>query len=65
MTIITQLYCQLYITYQLHVLANTILGHYQVGYNYRRELHNIYNMIQYNNHCWCVEGDKISNIMKS
>jgi len=41
MTVITQLYCQLYVTCQLHVLANTIFGHHQVGYNYRRKLHNI------------------------
>jgi len=41
MTVITQLYCQLYITCQLHVSANTIFGHHQVGYNYRRKLHNI------------------------
>jgi len=41
MTIITQLYCQLYITRHLHVSANTIFGHHQFGYNYRRKLHNI------------------------
>ena len=39
MNVITQLYCQLYITCQLHVSANTIFGHHQVGYNYRRKLH--------------------------
>ena len=41
MTVITQLYRQLYITCQLHVSANVIFGHHQVGYNYRRKLHNI------------------------
>jgi len=41
MTVITQLYCQLYIICQLHVSANTIFGHHQVGYKYRRKLHNI------------------------
>jgi len=40
-TVITQLYCQLYITRQLHVSANTVFGHHQVGYNYRRKLHNM------------------------
>jgi len=46
MTVITQLYCQLYITCQLHVSANIIFGHHQVGYNNRRN-YTIYNMIQY------------------
>ena len=41
MSVITQLYCQLYITCQLHVSANTIFGHHQVRYNFRRKLHNI------------------------
>jgi len=41
MTVITQLYCQLYITCQLHVSVNTVFGHHQVGYKYRRKLHNI------------------------
>jgi len=41
MTAITQLYCQLHITCQLHVSVNIIFGHHQVGYNYRRKLHNI------------------------
>jgi len=41
MTVITQLCCQLYITCQLHVSANAIFGHHQVGYNYRRKLHSI------------------------
>jgi len=45
MTVITQLYCQLYITCQLHVSANTIFDRHQVGYNCRRKLHSIYNMI--------------------
>ena len=27
--------CQLYITCQLHVSANVIFGHHQVGYSYR------------------------------
>jgi len=45
MTVITQLYCQLYITRKLHVSANTIFGHHQVGYNYRRKLYNIYHII--------------------
>jgi len=40
MTVITQVYCQLNIICQLHVSANTIFGHHQVGYNYRRKLHN-------------------------
>ena len=40
MTVMTQLYCHLYITCQLHVSANNIFGHHQVGYNYRRKLHN-------------------------
>jgi len=31
----------IYITRQLHISANTIFGHHQVGYNYRRKLHNI------------------------
>jgi len=31
MTVITQLCCQLNITYQLHVSANTIFGRHQVG----------------------------------
>ena len=39
MTVITQLCCQLYITRQLHVSANTIFGHHHVGYNYWRKLH--------------------------
>ena len=39
MTVITQLYCQLHITCQLRVSANTVFGHHQVGYNYRRKLH--------------------------
>jgi len=38
MTIITQLYRQLYTTFQLHVSANTIFGHLQVGYTYRRKI---------------------------
>ena len=33
MTVITQLYCQLFITCQLRVLANTIFGHHQIGYS--------------------------------
>jgi len=41
MTVITQLYCQLNMTHQPHVSANTIFGHHQVGYNYRRKLHSI------------------------
>jgi len=41
MTVITQLYCQLYITCQLHVSTNTIFGHHQVANNYRRKLHYI------------------------
>ena len=32
MTVITQIYCQLYIKCQLHVSANTIFGHHQVGF---------------------------------
>ena len=32
MTVITQLYCQLYIKCQLHVSANTIFVHHQAGY---------------------------------
>jgi hypothetical protein len=39
--VITQLFCQLYIICQLHVSASTIFGRHQVGYNYRRKLHNI------------------------
>jgi len=41
MTVITQLYGQLYIKCQPHATANTIFGHHQVGYNYRRKLHSI------------------------
>ena len=37
MTFLTQLYCQLYITCQLHVSANNNFGYHQVGYNYRRK----------------------------
>jgi len=31
MDVLTQLYCHLYITCQLHVSANNIFGHHQVG----------------------------------
>ena len=52
MTVITELYCQLYITCQLHVSANTILAITRldtiIGENYT-----IYKMIQYNHQCWC------------
>jgi len=41
MTVIIQVYCQLYRTFQLHVSANTVLVHHQVRYNYGRKLHNI------------------------
>ena len=41
MTVITQLYYQLYMTCQLHVSANTTFGHHRVGYNYRTKLHNM------------------------
>jgi len=51
-TVITQLYCQLYITCQLYVSANTIVAIIRldtiIGENYT-----IYNMIQYNHQCWC------------
>jgi len=51
MTVITQLYCQLYITCQLHVSANTILSIIRldtiIGENYT-----IYNVIQYSHRCW-------------
>jgi len=50
MTVITQLYCQLYITFQVHISTNTIFGHQQGGYNYRIKLRNI-NMTQYNHQC--------------
>ena len=44
MTVITQLYCQLYITCQLHVSANTTVIRLDkiIG-----ETYTIYNMIQY------------------
>ena len=58
MAIITQLYCQLYITCQLHVPANTIFGHHQVGYNYQRKLHNIRYIITIS--VGVSRGDKIS-----
>ena len=35
MTVITQLYCKLYVTCQLHVSANTIFGHHKVGHRLR------------------------------
>jgi len=41
MTVITQLYSQLHVICQLHVSTNTIFGLHQLGYNYRRKLHNI------------------------
>jgi len=59
MTVITELYCQLNIKCQLHVSGNTIFCH-QVGYNYRRKLHNIYIyiyiyiMIQYSHQLYCI-----------
>jgi len=67
MIVITQLYCQLYITYQLHVSANTIFVHHRVGYNYRRKLHNICNMIQYNHQCGVRRGgqDSVANEISS
>ena len=47
LTIITQLYCQLYITCQLHVSAiirlDTIIG----------ENYTVHKRIQYNHQCWC------------
>jgi len=33
MTVVTQLYCQLYVTCQLYVSANPNFVHHQVGYN--------------------------------
>jgi len=51
MTVITQLYCQLYITCQLHLSANTSFSIIRldtiIGENYA-----IYNMIQCNHQCW-------------
>ena len=64
MTVITQLYCQLYITCQLHVSANTILAIIRldtiIGENYT-----IYNMIQYNHQCRCKSRGTISRLQKS
>jgi len=64
MTVITQLYCQLYITYQLHVSANRILAIIRldkiIGENYT-----IYNMIQYNHQCWCKYRGMRSRLQKS
>jgi len=51
MTVITQLYCQLYITCQLHVSAILFLAIIRldtiIGENYT-----VYNMIQYSHQCW-------------